>query len=98
MNPVLQKIDKGAIDQAMARQGGVPGKRRTDDQQAVVTATTACARVSRVLRRLVDQFQTLWRQGRQALTNERSQLVATVGAGLAHAGRAFLKGLTVTRA
>lgn len=92
------EIAKRLIDGTMARQVRLTGESGRHDQQAIMPTAAACASVTGVPRRVVDQLEASRRQGRQAPANDRFEtaLLITRGEWLAHAGKAFLNGLTDT--
>lgn len=96
MNPTAQKVGERLMNQAMPCQRRLSGKCRTDNEQTDMPTAAAGAFVARMPRRVVDQFEALRRERGEALANLRLQLLTNAHAGFTHAGRAFLKGFTVT--
>lgn len=70
-------------------------KTRSNDQQAIVATAAARPFVTGVPSRVVDNFDALGCQYRESLPDDRFAVVDG-GLPIAHAGSAFLNGLTVT--
>ena len=97
MNTAAHQIAECFVNHAVADQAFLAGKIRRDDQQPIVTAATLGALMTSVPRRIVDQFQANRRQDGESLADDRLAVGGKTGAlRIAHAGRAFLNGLTVT--
>ena len=85
------------MNHAVPGDTAVAEKNRRHDQQSIVSAAAAGPFVTGVSRRVVDQFATLRKQHGQALLDDRFALGSRSGRILiAHAGSAFLNGLTLT--
>ena len=88
------------MHEAVTSQPRLSGKGFGDDQQAVVPAAAPGAGVTGVPGRIVDQLEAGRRQCRKALADQPDDIrrVTNDGCRVAHAGRTFLNGLTVTSA
>ena len=85
------------MNHAVPGDTAVPEKSRRNNQQAIVGAAATGTFVTGVSSRVVDQFATLRNQHRQSLLDDRFPLGSRSGCVLiAHAGSAFLNGLTLT--
>jgi len=85
------------MNHAVPGDTAVTEKGRRNNQQAIVGAAAAGTFVTGVSSRVVDQFATLRKQGGQSLLDDRFPLGSrTVCVLIAHAGSAFLNGLTLT--
>ncbi len=85
------------MNHAVPGDTAVTEKGRRNNQQAIVGAAAAGTFVTGVSSRVVDQFATLRKQHGQALLDDRFALGSRSGRILiAHAGSAFLNGLTLT--
>lgn len=82
------------MNHAVPGDTAVTEKGRRNNQQAIVGAAAAGTFVTGVSSRVVDQFATLRKQHGQALLDDRFPLGGRIL--IAHAGSAFLNGLTLT--
>ena len=90
MNMSAHQVADRSMDQAVALDGILPGE-GGGDYGDFVMAAIARADMAGMKMRFVLDFQRLRMQRRQALAQQCDGFAA-------HAGRAFLKGLTVTLA
>ncbi len=75
----------------------VAEKNRRNDQQAIVSAAATGTFVAGVSRRVVDQLATQRSENRQSLLDDRFPVGSSTSiVAIAHAGSAFLNGLTLT--
>ncbi len=85
------------MNHAVPGDTAVADKSGRNDQQAIVRAATTRPFVTGVSSRVVDQLATEWCQNRQPLLDDPFPVGRSTGSVLiAHAGRAFLNGLTET--
>lgn len=91
------QLAEGRVNPSMPLDSGFPLEFFGNDEQTVVAAAAPCAGVSGVQGRIVDQLQTKRAQGGEALAQERLEVIGISGQRI-HAGKTFLKGLTLTLA
>ena len=101
MNPGFHQVIECAIDQSMTRDRRFLCEGRRDDKKAVV-GTAFGAFMAGMQGRIVDQFQPLGFEVGQPFANDffnAGRFSCGVDFGcLAHVGKTFLKGFTVTLA
>ena len=103
MDFTTHQFAKGGVDEPVSGQRRLSGELRRDNEQSVVTAAAPCACMTGVLRRVVNQFHARWPESGQPVAQIRFEIGFEIAGrflrwGLAHAGKAFLKGLTLTLA
>lgn len=92
MDTALHQIADGFMDQAVSGEGIFADKRRRGDGQAEMTAFT-CAGMSGMAMRFILDFEMRRCQDGEPLAQQGND-----GGMIAHAGRTFRKGFTVTPA
>ena len=99
MDFTTHQLVKGAINKSMASYDGFSGKLRRNYKQAIVATAALGASVTGMFGRIVNQIQSQGFEFGQTLTQDGiNSTQINLRGRLAHAGRTFLKGLTLTLA
>lgn len=99
MDFTTHQFAQGVVDEPVAGQRRLAGELCRDNKQAVMTAAAPRTGMTGMQRGVVNQFEAQGSESGQPFAHNGFEIASRVlRRNVAHAGKAFLKGLTLTRA